>query len=238
MRSINAMNNRMPFCWRGVALWPDGLDAIFTDGIASGDQTWARSPPRRMVNNIVDTWTLERTGGTGEAPPAVSGREVVQQRRYLQNGGSGASLRLYYTLNPLLPCRRGHDAPSDWIISIPDLMRFLEKSAGAVTGNMIDPHLAAFIAARSDIGIESAGQHAAGPQRTPDAYRLGEIRLLRGLAVAATTPSRCRAWASGSSLGLRPELEQWRNRTQARGYHGEAGSAGAGFLDRCRKSWI
>lgn len=226
MRSINALNSRMPFCWRGVALWPDGLDGIFTEGIATGLDLGAITT-EIMVNSIVETWVFEKTGGAGEPPPPVS-REVALQRRYLQNGGTGAPLRLYYTLNPLLPCRLD-TMRTAWIINIPDLMRFLERSAGIVTGNMIDPHLAAFIAARSDNQSE-VQVNALLSRNDADAYRLSEIKLLRDLQTryyAQPMPGLGK-WVAAR---LRPELEQWRNRPKREAITAKVETlAQAGFL--------
>lgn len=226
MRSINALNSRMPLCWRGVALWPDSLDAIFTEGIATGMDLGAITT-EIMVNNIVDIWMSLKTVGFGQAPPPVS-REVVQQRRYLQNGGSGAPLRLYYTLNPLLPCRLD-TMRNAWIISIPDLMRFLERSADGVTGNMINPHLAAFIAARSDNQSE-VQVNALLSRNDADAYRLGEIKLLRDLQsryYSHAMPGLGK-WVAAR---LRPELEQWRNKPKREAIAAKLETlAQAGFL--------
>ena len=160
-----------------MARWPDGLDGVFTEGIATGGDLGAITT-EIMVNSIVDTWMSLKTGSTGEPAPTAS-REVVLQRRYLQNGGAGAPLRLYYTLNPLLPCRLD-TMRTAWIISIPDLMRFLERSADTVTGNMINSHLAAFIAARSDNQSE-VQVNALLSRNDADFHRLSEIKLLRDL---------------------------------------------------------
>ncbi len=226
MRAINALKSRKPCCWLGGAVWRDSLDAIYTEGFATGMDLRAITT-EIMVNSIVDTWMSLKTGGWGEAPPPMS-REVVQQRRYLQNGGSGAALRLYYTLNPLLPCRL--DAMrNNWIISIPDLLRFLEKSADSTAGNMVSPHLAAFIAARSDDQSE-VQVNALLSRNDADGYRLGEIKLLRDLQAkhhAHAMPGLGK-WVAAR---LRPELEQWRNRPKREAITAKLETlAQAGFL--------
>jgi hypothetical protein len=203
MHTIDAVNWRMPLCWRGVALWPDALPSLLAEGIANNPDLLA-SAQELVVNDVLGTWA---SAESRQERPEVP--DLLQYRQLLREGGAGGLLRLFYRLNPFLPCS-GPTMSTAWIVSIPDLMRFLEYAAQNASGSLIDMHCAAFIAARADRKIEMQ-VNALTSARDADSFRLAELALLRDLQVkyyASPMPGLAK-WAAER---LRPDLDRWHNR--------------------------
>ncbi len=67
MHTISAISARMPLCWRGIALWPDGLPGVLAAGVA-GKRTcwwwprnfWSATPPRSGGTPSYDRGVLSR----------------------------------------------------------------------------------------------------------------------------------------------------------------------------------
>ena len=205
MHTINAINPRMPLCWRGTALWPDALPSLLAEGIAGNTELLA-SAEELAVSGIAGAWSAVESRSPRPAPP-----DIFQHRHLLRDGGPSGLLRLFYALNPLLPCR-GAGMAAEWIVSMPDLLHFLEKAAGTAAGNLIDLHIANFIAARADRKIEV---QVNGFSNATDAgsVRSAEIELLRDLQ-SRYYPSPMPALAKWVAERLRPDLARWRNRSQ------------------------
>jgi hypothetical protein len=225
MRCISTLNPRMPMCWRGVALWPDGLEGLLADSVAQ-DSDLKAIATELLLNDITELWSSIQTGYDAYLP--APSREAAMARQYLQNGGQGALLRLFYMQNPLLPCR----APSMaaiWCLGVADAVRAIERSAASATGNLVDAGLAAFVAARSDQQTEVQINTLLG-RKDPELFRLGEIGLLRDLQnryCNEALPNLAK-WAAAR---LRPELEKWRNRRRRAAMAAQVAKlAQAGFL--------
>ncbi|HBK07369.1 MAG TPA: hypothetical protein DDZ81_16200 [Acetobacteraceae bacterium] len=220
MHTIGAINPRMPLCWRGIALWPDALPGLLADGIA-GDASLLVAAEELLVNDIAADWSVaEMRQGSPGAPDILAHRALL--------GGPNGLLRLFYGLNPLLPCR-ADGLTAAWVADIPALMRGLERNAGKAAGSMIDLHLSAFIAARADRKAEMQVTSLAG-MKNADSIRQGELALLRDMQ-ARYHPDPVPALAKWVAGRLRPDLARWRNkpRREAMEVRLEA-LAQAGFL--------
>jgi hypothetical protein len=147
MHAISTINPRMPLCWRGIALWPDGLAALVANAIATPGSLMALAE-ELLVNEIIQDWSISDHRPSRAEAVAMS-FEVASAQQYLQAGGAGGFLRVFYTLNPLLPCR-GASMAGVWIVTLFDLMQFLEHTAEAALDRLVDVELASFIAARAD----------------------------------------------------------------------------------------
>ncbi len=203
MHTISALNPRMPLCWRGIALWPEALPAILAEGIATNPGLLAAAE-ELLVADIASLWfELEQRPARAEPP------DLAQQRHLLQGGGPLGMLRLFYGLNPLLPCRTPAMA-NDWIMTIADLMRFLENTAEKAGDVLIDMPVAAFIAARADRRTESQVNGLASA-RDAAAFRAAERALLQDLQTRYH-PKPMPNLAKWVAARLRPDLERWRNR--------------------------
>lgn len=205
MRTISVLNPHMPLCWRGIALWPDALAAMLAEGIAAKPQLMA-AVEELLITDIVTLWSDAES-----RPSHTESFDTTQLRLVLKGGGPGGLLRLFYELNPLLPCRISAMAP-DWVASMQDLMRFLEKMAERASESLIDIHLAAFIASRADRKIEMQ-VNALQSLKNAESFRLAELTLLRDIQ-SRYHPSSMPALAKWVAARLRPSLDQWNNRRQ------------------------
>ena len=212
MHTIDALNVRMPLCWRGIALWPDALAGMLADGIASKAELLA-AVEELLTADVFAVWSqADARSGRPDAP------DLALQRQLLQGGSAGGLLRLFYTLNPLLPCRSPRMATA-WVATMPELMRFFEKAVEGEEDSLIDPHISAFIAARADRKIEVQVNALAGTKDV-ESFRRAELALLQDMQ-ARYHPSPMPGLAKWVVARLRPELQRWRNKprreaTQAR----------------------
>jgi eukaryotic-like serine/threonine-protein kinase len=210
MQTINALSPRMPLCWRGLALWPDALASMLAEGITSKAELMAVAE-ELLVADIFSAWSA-----TDGPPGRIAAPEMVLHRQLLQSAGPGGPLRLFYALNPLLPCRVPAMA-STWVASIPDLMRFFEGSAERAGDNLVDLHIAAFIAARADRKIEMQ-VNGLGGIKDVASFRRAELILLRDMQTRYH-PAPMPGLAKWVAARLRPNLDRWRNKYRREALH-------------------
>jgi eukaryotic-like serine/threonine-protein kinase len=201
MHTISTINARMPLCWRGIALWPDGLTGLLAQGIA-GQPDLLTAVEELLVNDAATVWT--RDGGRTDRPGPPDISAVITQA-----ASPNGMARLFYELNPLLPCR-APGMETAWIADMTALMRALEEAAATTTGALIGQHLFAFIGARADRKSEMQADTLAGA-KTVDAFRRGELALLRDLQVRYH-PEPMLALAKWAAARLRPDLALWHNK--------------------------
>ena len=184
MRTISALDHRMPLCWRGMALWPDALPSILAEGYASKPELLAAAE-ELLLSDILGWWSADL--GHSETPGAAD-------RQLLQSGGPGGLLRLFYGLNPLLPCRVPAMAKR-WLVGMPGLMQFLEDAAESAGESLIDlPYL-------------SLHSGSCGPEDRDAGQRIGSREERRGVP-AVRTHSAVRSAVAVSSGA---DAESWRN---------------------------
>lgn len=203
MHTVSALNPRMPLCWRGVALFPDALPSVLAEGIAAKNGLLT-TVEELLVNDIAGAWS--------EVEPRLASSDhadLMQQRHLLQGGGPSGLLRLFYASNPILPCRVSAMA-TGWIASMADLMDFFETAAGNAGDTLIDLHISAFIAARSDRKVEMMVNGLFG-SKDAGTFRLAELVLLQDLQTRYH-PAPMPGLAKWVALRLRPDLERWRNK--------------------------
>jgi hypothetical protein len=228
MHTVAVISPRMPLCWRGTALWPDSLPALLAGGIASQSDLMA-VVEELLVNDITGHWS-EVGSREDWADSAAAGPDLPEQRQFLKNGGPGGLLRLFYGMNPLLPCRAPAMAPS-WIANMRDLMGFLERTAEKAGDTLIDLHVAAFIAARADRKAEMQVNGLIA-SKDADMFRLGELELLQDLQ-SRYHPVPMPALAKWVAQRLRPDLDRWRNRPRRAALQARLDAlAKAGFVAR------
>jgi hypothetical protein len=201
MHTISAISARMPLCWRGAALWPDGLPGLLAQGIIAQPDLLAIAE-ELLINDAATVWVrIEGRPGRCE-PPDISALLP-------QVGGADGMTRLFYELNPLLPCR-APGVGTAWIADMPALMGFLEHQAANAGNNLITQNLAAFIAARGDRKSEMQ-LDALAEAKTTEIFRRGELTLLRDLQLRYH-PDPMPALAKWAAARLRPDLDEWHNR--------------------------
>ncbi|HVY15223.1 MAG TPA: hypothetical protein VHB27_08350 [Rhodopila sp.] len=207
MRAIAVLDPRMPVCWRGVAMRPDGAAGLLSAAI--GDDPKMLSIIQEIfIHDIIEIWA---TSHRFDKPyrSKRSARVVAACQRLAADGVPDALLRMFYRVNPMLPCA----APAmarDWIVDVPSLLTALDKAAPAAKGSLLDPPLIAFISARAEEDVEPQLRALATAQ-TEDDRRRTEISLLRALQAGhgAGPLQALTAWAAKR---LTPAVESWRNR--------------------------
>jgi hypothetical protein len=201
MHTIAAINPRMPLCWSGIALWPDALPALLAEGVTEkGDMLIAAE--ELLVNDVVSAWAA-----SGSHQEYQDGLDIFAHGS--PTGGTAGVLRLFYALNPLLPCRSPTMAAA-WVATLPELMHFLERMAGTAADTLIDLHISAFVATRGDRKFEMQINGLTGT-KDAESFRLGELRLLQDLQVRYH-PAPMPALAKWVAARLKPDLDRWRNK--------------------------
>jgi hypothetical protein len=215
MRAVATLDPLAPLCWRGVALWPDGLGSALAAADAMGGTAGTL-----LAERLADLVGTEAAGYWGVMRPERADPTLVRvearQRRGLmrQRGWSGGLPRLRYALNPLLPCSSpmlaGH-----LVARLQDLLPAMEAAAArpeARRERPVDREIAAFIIARYDQRFEGELDGLADAETSEQAMMI-QLRLLAGLQ------SRLQ---SGPLPGLAgwlaehaaPALAAWRNRSR------------------------
>jgi eukaryotic-like serine/threonine-protein kinase len=221
MRAVAILDPLAPLCWRGLALWPDGLGPALAEAMAEGGAPGADSPepaedsPAGKLRAIVASEAVSAWAACREERCDVPGlrQESRQQRTLLRlQGWAGGLPRLRYALNPLLPCRspvlRGRK-----VVRLPELLPALEAAAadaGARGPAPLDRDVAAFLAARHGQRVE--GDLAAIHEDADATARaLAPLRILASLQ-AGLHPAPLPGLAGWLVAGSSAALEHWHNR--------------------------
>lgn len=163
MRAVTVLDPLAPLCWRGLALWPDGLGWAL-----------ASATDKETADRLVELTDMEAIGTwAGMRPdradtPLLRG-EARRYRGWLNlAGGTGGLERLMYMLNPLQPCASPLLGGA-WVSRPSDLLPALERQAAQERGGAlpIDAHMTAFLAARSE--RESEEEVSVASYATPGA---------------------------------------------------------------------
>ncbi len=212
-RAVAALDPLAPVCWRGVAIWPDGLGAALAD---------ADSAPLEDLRQLVAAeafaaWAAARPQRCDPASLRMDARQhrgVVQQR-----GWAGGIRVLRYALNPLAGCaskRLGRHL----VTRLADLLPALEHAAARPDrsdGLPLDAEIAAFIVAREDLRTDPNLAELADPKSpagaAPGAAALAQLRVLARLQQRMQVPPVpvLAAWLAAE---LRPALAAWQSRSR------------------------
>ncbi len=145
MRSIAAIDPLAPLVWRGLAFQPDGLGTALVG--ASRELSAA-------IEELVLADSIGQFHAANENRPDQAGRREEQRgwRGWLvARGPAGGLNRLVYGANPLLACASPLLGGQP-VVRVADLLPALDSAASGSdrTRPPIDPHIAAFLAARLD----------------------------------------------------------------------------------------
>ena len=210
MRVIAVLDPLAPLCWRGVALWPDGIGTALAAAMGADPDLCMRLQ-EIVAREEVGNWAALRLDRCDFAVLRIDAR---QQRGWLQQGGpEGGIARLTYLLNPLMPCASpllgGH-----WVARLAELLEALEETAGRVDQRQTEPvdtHVAAFISARLERRLDS--EIAENEKRSDQTRCLAQLRLLAQLQFRLRAPS-LPALAGWLAARASPALAAWRNRAR------------------------
>jgi len=185
LKAVALLDPLAPLCWRGTALWPDGLGPAL---VAETTDAATRARIEEVVaQEIAFTWG----GARGEHGDLLALRQEVKLQRGLlkQRGWMGGLTRLDYALNPLLPCRSPvlADRP---VARLDELLPALEAVSARADRRMappLDRDLAAFVASRIE-GRPDQDLAALGEAGTPDETALTQLAVLAHLQSRLKAP--------------------------------------------------
>jgi hypothetical protein len=207
-RAVAMLDPYAPLCWRGLALWPDGIGPALAESRAA--TPIAGHIAEIISTEAVATWATLRPDRC-DAPRLRT--EARQMRSWLRQRGLGGGLpRVTYALNPLMPC----DSPSlagKCVSQMATLIPALENAAaraGRTEASPLDAQIGAFIAARSDARLE-AELTQIGAWARPGAAALAQLRLFATLQARlhqAPAPALA-AWLADACA---PAIDLWQNR--------------------------
>jgi hypothetical protein len=237
MSAIAVIDPLAPMCWRGLALFPDGIGPL---AAKAQDQAEAGSGLSGLITEICEHEIPSLWGDVlqGRADLAMLRLDSRHNRTLLRiSGWAGGVRRLQYALNPLLPCQAPALA-AHCVVRLNQLLPALEQRAASAMDFMIDADIASFISARFNGRLDSEFVILAreeNPLIDPPGHRgLAQLAVLERLC--AQEPGH--PWPGVAACARRPvvaSLSRWRsrqtrqNREAALNRHTERGSL-AGML--------
>jgi hypothetical protein len=207
MRAIALLDPLAPLCWRGVAIWPDGLGGALAATLGSNPDITVRLEDI-VAHEEIGNWAAIRADRCDFAELRVAAR---QHRSWQQQRGTESGLpRLTYLLNPMMPCASPL-VGTRWVARLDDLLHALEATAGSIDHKQNDPvdaHVAAFVSARLERRV---ADDVASPKAAPDVRCLAQLRLLAQLQ-SRQHVAKLPALAAWLAARAEPVLTSWRNR--------------------------
>jgi hypothetical protein len=207
MRAITDADTLMPLCWRGLAIFPDGLGAILATALENEPALLRRL--RDIVNSEVQgIWAAMREERAASGPQRLEAR---QRRAVLQiKGPAGGLPRLAYTLNPVIPCASTL-LGGRWIGNLAELAPALDAIVTAAPDtDLLEPRIAAFIGARSERILDGEVQ-ALGNDGDPGDRVLVTLKLLTELQ-NRFYPAAMKGVTAWIAARCQPLVERWKNR--------------------------
>lgn len=206
MRAVAAADPLMPLCWRGLCLFPDGFGAVLAASYP-GDPATAAKLNEIAMTEATGIWA--RTREDREA----SATHVAEARRWRSilriSGPAGGLPRLAYTLNPLMPCASSQ-LEGRWIAQAVQLPSALDAIAGVSGVTLVEPAIAAFVAARTERWLDREVKDLA-ESHDPAGTALNALRLFAELQ-SRYHPGALPSLAAWVAAGSQPLVEQWKNR--------------------------
>ncbi len=210
MTAVATLDPLAPLCWRGVALFPDGVGPMLAAEAANAAMM-GRLEAMIAVEAIA-TWVDLHPNASNAAVMRLDARQMRMTLRIA--GWSGGMARLRYSLNSHQPCLSPMLA-GQCVVRLNDLLMAMENMVTASAENIVDREIAGFISARyqgrmdddftilartEDPAIDPPGEHGMAQLRV--VTRLGELQVTR-------------AWPRLAAHILRaakPGLRQWQSR--------------------------
>lgn len=208
MRAVSLLDPLAPLCWRGLNLWPDGLGPALV--AAQESNSTAMTQLEELV--AVEATTVWASAHVDRCDYPMLRVEARQNRAWLQTRGlAGGLSRLLYALNPRLPCLSPL-VGGYWVSRLADILPALEQTIAANPSlRPMDAQVAAFIAARTERGLDAELNALAAPK--PDVAAAAQLRLLAQMQ-ARLHGQPLPALARWMAEQMEPLVAQWRNRAR------------------------
>jgi hypothetical protein len=211
-RAIAMLDPAAPLCWRGVAMMPDGIGPLLARAVC--DEPSAPLKVRDVAALIAAEGPAKWAHSGGDPGLAATlSRAGAQWRLMLRTSGPAGGIdRLLYHLNPGMPCLSPL-LQGTWTATPASLLSALEANAPASTGNETPPpdeHLAAYLAARNDGGLERLLSRIDGPPAEAIAARTAVLARLQARYAANARLPKLAGWLAASAG---PLLATWHSRS-------------------------
>jgi eukaryotic-like serine/threonine-protein kinase len=205
MAAVAVIDPLAPLCWRGFSVWPDGIGTALASAL-SGDPGTLGLLEEMVKCEAPASWAMFRADRSDILTARQAGR--IQRTALQVRGIAGGVPRLAYLLNSLLPC----GSPlmmGRWVVRAADLLPALEAAVERDPAvDLIDGHVAAFIATRADRRFDR-DLAALGGRQT--GRILAQLRLLSELQ-ARFCPMPLPRLARRVADMARPLVLEWHNR--------------------------
>lgn len=205
MRVVATLEPLAPLCWRGVALWPDGLGPALATARHS-DAALLERLEEAIATEAIGTWGTIREGRCDVFTLRTEAR--ANQALLRVRPPAGGVTRLTYTLNPLLPCG-GALGAGHWVTTLDAVAPAMEAVMQSA-GQPFDTDIVSFLAARASRDLEMevnalAAHHGSGFPAMP------WLRILAQLQ-ARYAPKPMSAIAGWLVAQSEPLTSKWNNR--------------------------
>jgi hypothetical protein len=211
-RAIAMLDPLAPMCWRGVAMMPDGLGPLLARAHCAEEQAPLSTADlvALVASEAPARWA--HSGGDPDLASTLS-RSGAQWRVLLRTQGpAGGIERLLYALNPGLPCQSAL-LRGAWGGSPGALLAALEAAAPEAAAAVPPPpdrHIAAFLAARNEGGLERMLAPIAGDPAQAIAARAAVLARMQTRFGGNVALPRLAAWLVAAA---EPLFATWHSRS-------------------------
>ena len=218
-----------PVCCGGYPVWPGGMVSAVVAGLRDAPGVVA-SLQEAIASEAVLVWALLR-GERGSRDDLQELRATLRQyRMWLELPGAlGGVPRLIYMVHPLLPCL-SPAAERACVIEAGDLVPLLEVVAAGAQGQpeLLDAHVIAFMAARTDRGLQRDLTGLADSQPGPSRV-MAILRVLHGMQIryAPRPLPALTGWLAAQGEAL---VAAWTNRNRRSAIREQLAQLGTGGL--------
>lgn len=155
-----------PLKYKGLTVMPDGMGYALSAAVENGDKETISLVTEIVQKGIATEW-FEQKVMLGRGDLTLEAKTFKKLQQFTRHAGPGYGVeRVLYELNPFLPCRSEMLA-SAYVYSLRDLLPAIDNVVAekGSLGNLVDRHIAAFIASRINGSLDSqlsALEHTTG----------------------------------------------------------------------------
>ncbi len=225
MRAAMSADTLMPICWRGLILFPGGFASALAAAYGADPDTASKLDDIVQLE-IATLWATMREDRESSASHIADGR---RWRAIARAKGPASGLpRLAYTLDPLMPCASPLFA-GKWIYQAGQLAAALDAAAVSKDVELLEPAIAAFIAARTERWLDTEVKALAGPSDAAGSA-MNALRLFAELQ-SRFHPAPLPQLAAWIAARAEPLVELWKNRERRAAVEEQLkAQAGAGWI--------
>jgi len=208
-----------PIRYQGQSVYRDGFGAVVAIAMGIDDKTAQNWLGDLFRSGFLNSWDATR----GEVPGSVNeDADYSQIQKYMESGASGFGLeRCLYEINTATPCLSPLIVEAG-AVDLAEVMRAIDQAIGkpSEVGELLDRHIAAFVAARSvDAALEIP--KLAVPNTDPGERRLVVLSLFGSIQKVSECGPLLKV-ASWMEARMPPVLDLYKSRTRREQLKNEA----------------